>query len=75
MCTLKVHIAKVGKAEITEFVNSRRPAWLKKEDAATSLLSHLDTKGEKSTILGFVKPRDRPRYVKGRLPRTAEGSC
>jgi hypothetical protein len=52
---------KVGKAENTELVNSSLPAWFKKVEVATNLLSHLLTSGEKSMILGFVKPRGKSR--------------
>jgi len=58
---LKVHIAKVGSAGMSKFINWSLPAWLRKKDAATSLLSHLLTKGEKSIILGFCNPRGKPR--------------
>lgn len=36
-------------------------------DVLTSLLSHLVTKGKKSSTLGLVRPRGSPRYVKGSL--------
>jgi hypothetical protein len=34
----------------------------------TSLLSHLVTRGRKSSTLGLVRPRGSPKYVKGKLP-------
>jgi len=33
-----------------------------------SLLSHLETKGQKSATEGLVRLRGRPKYVKGRVP-------
>jgi hypothetical protein len=59
---------KVGKAEKTELVSCSLPAWLRKEEVAASLHSHLLTRGEKSMTFGFVKPSGRPRYVKGKVP-------
>lgn len=59
---------KVGKAEKNEFVSLSLPAWLRKDDVAASLFSHLVTKGEKSTTLGLVNPRDNPRKVNGKVP-------
>jgi hypothetical protein len=42
---LKVHIAKVGRAEKTALVSSNLPAWLRKEEMFARRLSHLVTKG------------------------------
>jgi len=39
-----VHIAKVGRAVKTALVSSNLPASVKKEEKATSLLSHFETK-------------------------------
>lgn len=44
-----VHIVKVGNALITAFVICNLPASLKKEEMLTSLLSRLETRGQKST--------------------------
>jgi hypothetical protein len=44
------------------------PACDRNSEVLTSLLSHLVTRGRKSSILGFVRPRGRPKYVKGKLP-------
>jgi len=58
---LKVHMAKVGRAEKTAFVNSNLPAWLKKEEMLMSLLSHLLTKGHKSATVGLEMLSGRPK--------------
>jgi hypothetical protein len=64
----KVPMQKVGNAEKTEFVNSNLPAWLRKVDVATNLLSNLFTRGEKSMTLGLVRLKGSPRYVKASFP-------
>ena len=59
---------KVGRAVRTAFVNSSFPAWDKKEEVQASLLSHLFTRGRKSSTFGLVWPRGNPRQVKGKDP-------
>jgi hypothetical protein len=44
--------AKVGRAVITELAICNLPAWLRKLKVATSLLSYLVTRGEKSMAFG-----------------------
>jgi uncharacterized protein YhfF len=56
-----VHMAKVGRALKTEFTNSNLPAWLRKAEVLTNLLSHLVTMGQKSATVGLVKLRGSPR--------------
>lgn len=34
----------------------------------TSLISHLLTMGQKTSTLGFIRPRSSPKYVNGKLP-------
>ena len=58
----------VGKALRIAFVIYNLPAWLKKDETVTNLLSHLDTRGQKSATVGFVTLRGKPRYVKGNEP-------
>ena len=58
----------IGKDVKKEFVISSLPACERKEDVYGNILSHLDTKGRKSTTLGFDRPSGRPKYVKGRVP-------
>jgi len=41
----KVHIAKVGRAVRTALVSYNLPASLRKDEKATNLLSHFETKG------------------------------
>jgi hypothetical protein len=52
---------KVGRAEKIEFVTSNLPAWFKKTEVAANLLSHLLTRGVKSTTLGFVRFKGKPK--------------
>jgi hypothetical protein len=54
----KVHIANVGRAVKTALVSSNLPASERKKEKATSLLSHLETKGQKSATVGLVRLRD-----------------
>lgn len=54
ICIWKVLIANVRRAVVTEFAISSLPAWLRKQDVAISLLSHLVTSGEKSMTLHWV---------------------
>lgn len=49
-----VLMAKVGKADMTVFVSCKRPASVRKDEKATSLLSHLETRGQKSATVGLV---------------------
>jgi len=58
----------VGKALRTTFVICNLPAWLKRDETITNLLSYLDTRGQKSATVGFVRLRGKPRYVKGNEP-------
>ena len=53
----KVHIKKVGRAVKTELVSWSFPAWERKREVLTNLLSHLLTKGMKSSTFGLVRPR------------------
>ena len=62
------HKKNIGNAVKMEFVTSSRPACESKDDVHESLLSHLLTRGRKSTIFGFVRPKGKPKYVKGSLP-------
>jgi len=64
----KVHIAKAGRAVKTALVSSNLPASERKEENATSLLSHLETKGQKSATVGLERLKGKPKYVKGRDP-------
>jgi hypothetical protein len=57
----KVLIAKVGKALKIALVSSNLPAWLKKEEILTNLLSHFVTKGQKSATVGLERLRGRPK--------------
>ena len=57
---------KVGRTMRTAFVNSSLD-WDKKEEAQASL-SHLFTRGRKSSTFGLVWPRGNPRQVKGKDP-------
>jgi len=57
----RVHMWKVGRAESTAFVSSSFLAWERKVEVQANLLSHLETRGRKSSILGLVIPRGRPR--------------
>jgi hypothetical protein len=52
----------------TELTISSFPAWDSKAEVEMSFLSTFWTKGKKSSILDFVEPRGRPKYVKGMLP-------
>ena len=65
-----MHIKNMGNAVKIDLVISRLPACESIDDVHESLLSHLLTKGGKSKTFGFVRPRGRPRYVKGSLPNT-----
>lgn len=38
-------------------------------------LSHLVTRGKKSSTLGFVRPRGKPKYVKGSDPIKQPNTC
>lgn len=67
-CRWKVPIKKVGSEVKTELTICNFPAWERKREVLTNLLSHLVTSGRKSSILGLVSPRGSPRYVNGRLP-------
>jgi len=49
--------AKVGSVVMTELAICNLPARLRKLEVATSLLSHLLTRGEKSMNFGFVRLR------------------
>lgn len=64
----KLHIAKFGNAVRTALVSSRLQASLRKEEKATILLLHLETRGQKAATVGFVRPRGNHKYVKGRVP-------
>jgi len=64
----KLHIAKVGRVVKIALVSSKQPAPLRKEEKATILLSHLETRGQKSATEGFVRLRGSPKYVKGKEP-------
>jgi hypothetical protein len=46
----KVHIVKVGKAVRTTLVNCNLPALVRKDEKATILLSHFETRGRQSQI-------------------------
>jgi hypothetical protein len=59
-------MAKVGRAENTEFVSCNLPARERKIDVPTNLFSHLLTIGMNSSTFGFVRPRGSPRYVNGK---------
>lgn len=52
----------------TELTICSLPACERKREVLTSLLSHLLTKGRKSSTFGLVVPRGSPKYVKGRFP-------
>jgi hypothetical protein len=56
----KLHIAKVRRAVIA-LVSSSLPASHRKDEKATSVLSHFETKGEKSTTVGLVMLRGNPK--------------
>jgi hypothetical protein len=55
-----VHVANVGKAEKTAFVNCNLPAWLRNEEMLDRRFSQRLTSGKK-TIVGFVRLRGKPR--------------
>ena len=52
----------------TALVSSSLPTSLRKDEKATSLLSHFETTGQKSVTVGLVRPIGRPKYVKGKEP-------
>ena len=54
----KVHIAKVGRAVRTALVSCNLPASLRKDEKATNLLSHFETKGQKSATEGLAKLKE-----------------
>jgi len=58
----------VGSEEKTELTICNLPAWDRKREVLINLLSHLLTRGMKSSTLGLVKPKGSPKYVKGKLP-------
>jgi len=57
----KLHIEKVGNADKTALVSCNLPASLRKEEKATSLLSHLVVRGQKSATEGLVRDKGKPR--------------
>ena len=56
-----MHIAKVGRAVKTALVSSNLPASVRKEEKATSLLSHFETKGQKFATVGLARLRGSPK--------------
>ena len=50
-----MHIVLVGRA-------------LRTDEMVTNLLSHFETRGQKSATVGFVMLRGKPKYVKGSDP-------
>jgi hypothetical protein len=59
LCSLKVHRCNVGIAEKNVFVTCNLPAWERKVDVVTNLLSHFKMRGRQSLTLGFVVPKGR----------------
>jgi hypothetical protein len=54
-----------GGADSTELTISSLPAWLRKFEVETSLLSILYTRGNMSSTFGLFGPRGNPIYVNG----------
>ena len=61
-------MAKVGRAESTSLVNCSLPTSERNEENTVSLLSHLETSGQKSATESFVAHSGKPKYVKGKDP-------
>jgi hypothetical protein len=56
-----VLMKKVGREVKTELVIYSFPACDRNREVLTSLLSHLVTKGKKSSTLGLVNPSGKPK--------------
>jgi hypothetical protein len=52
---------KVGREVKTELTICNFPACERKREVLVNLFSHLVTRGRKSSTLGLVRPRGRPR--------------
>jgi hypothetical protein len=62
----KEHKKKVDMDDRAESTSCNLAPWDKKLDIEVNLLSNLVTIGARSFIFGFVVPKGKPRYVKGR---------